>query len=281
MSLPTDSNTMPHRKPRMLRVLVEFDGWGLSNNEIKGDGHTTELTLTGCSVQSDQHVSPGMHLTLRIYLPDHAVPVTVTLARVRSAQDSVFGVEFVHLPHDDQQRLKHVIETTYEDEARSIPPAPLRPHTGRYTILIVDDDPDMLLLCATMLGSDEFNVLQASGSTEALEICLTHAGEIHLALVDVMLPPEVAQLMKERTKWPRVHGHKLVRTLLARRKGLRAVMMSASSKGKLMRNGIDLVGLKEVPFLSKPFSREKLLSTIRQQLESHTPHRSEIDDCGK
>jgi len=272
VSLPSDSNTMPPRTPRMLlRVLVEFEGWGLSNTEIKGDGHTTDLTVTGCSVESDQRVSPGMSLTLRIHLPDHAEPVTVTLARVRGAQDSVFDVEFVVLPDNDQRRLTHVIEAPPEDEAMSIAPAPLSPPKGPYTILIVDDAPDMRLLCATMLASDGFHVLQAAGSTEALEICSTYVGKIHLALVDVMLPPDVPQLMTERTSWPRVHGDKLVRNLLAKRQGLRAVMMSAYSKGKLMHNGIDLVGLKAVPFLSKPFNRETLLSTIRQQVENPTP----------
>lgn len=153
----------------------------------------------------------------------------------------MFGVEFVLLSHNDQRRLKPVIEATQEDEAMSIPPAPLSAQKGPYAILIVDDDPDMRLLCATMLASDGFNVLQAAGSTEAMEICLRHIGEIHLALVDVMLPPQVPRLMTERTSRPRVHGHKLMRNLLAKRKGLRAVMMSAHSKGRLMNNGINLV----------------------------------------
>ena len=272
MSLPADSHTVQPGTPYpLLRVLVEFEGWGLSNSAIKGDGRTTDLTVTGCRIESSQCVAPGMHLTLRLHLPDHAEPVTVTLARVRSSQDSVFEVEFVHLPDDDQRRLKQVLEAPHEYEALAIPPATLSPQKGPYTILVVDDDPDMLRLCATTLASDEFKVLQASGSTEALDLCLTHVGEIHLALVDVMLSPHVPQLMVERTSWPRVHGNKLVRNLLAKRKGLRVVLMSAHSKAKLMHNGIDLVGLKEVPFLSKPFSPEKLLSTIRQQMESQTP----------
>ncbi|MEP6958515.1 MAG: PilZ domain-containing protein [Nitrospirota bacterium] len=272
MSLPPDSHTVqPGTARPLFRVLVEFEGWGLSNSAIKGNGQTSDLTVTGCRIESSQCVSPGMHLTLRLHLPDHAGPVTVTLARVRSSQDSVFEVEFVHLPEDDQRRLKQVVEAPHEYEALSIPPAPLSPQRGPYTILVVDDAPDMRLLCATILASEGFNVLQASGSTEAREICLTHVGEIHLALVDVMLPPHDAQLMKERTSWPRVHGHMLVRNLLAKRKGLRVVLMSAYSKAKLMHNGIDLVGLKELTFLSKPFSRETLMSTIRQQMESQTP----------
>ena len=270
MPLPLDSHPIQAGTPRLLRVPVEFEGWGLSNSAIKGSGQTTELTVAGCHIESSQCVSPGMHLTLRLHLPDHAGPVTVTLARVRSPQESVFEVEFVHLPEDDQRRLKQVLEALHEYEALAIPPAPLIPHKGPYTILVVDDDPDMLCLCATTLASAGHNVLQASGSTEALEICSRHVREIHLALVDVMLAPCDLQMMKERTSWPRVHGHQLVRNLLAKRKGFRVVLMSAHSKARLSHNGIDLVGLKKVLFLSKPFSRETLLSIIRQQLESQT-----------
>lgn len=271
MSLPIDSHTEQPGTPCPLRrVLLEFEGWGLSNSAIKGNGQTTDLLVTGCRIESNQCVSPGMLLTLRLHLPDHAGPMTVTLARVRSSRDSVFEVEFVHLPEDDQRRLTQVLEAPHEYEALAIPPAPLSPQKGPYTILVVDDAPDMLRLCATTLASDGFNVLQASGSTEALDICLTHVGEIHLALVDVMLPPHDPQLMKAYSR-PRVHGPQLVRNLLAKRKGLRVVLMSAHSKARLRHNGIDLVGLTKAPFLSKPFSRETLLSTIRQQVESQTP----------
>jgi hypothetical protein len=155
VSLPTDSHTVQPATPRPLRrVLVEFEGWGLSNSAIKADGQTTDLTVTGCRIESSQCVSPGMHLTLRLHLPDHAGPVTVTLARVRSSQNSVFEVEFVHLPDDDQRRLKQVLEAPHEYEALSRPAAPLSPQKGPYTILVVDDAPDTRLLCATILASD-------------------------------------------------------------------------------------------------------------------------------
>ena len=144
----------------------------------------------------------------------------------------VFGIEFVLLPYNDQRNLKPVIGATQKDEAMSISTPSLNPQTGPYTMLIVDDDPDMRALCATTLVSAGFNVLQAEGSTATMEICVRHLGEIHLALVDVMLPPQDPQWMTERTSWPRVHGHKLIMNLLAKRKGLRAVMMSAHSQGK-------------------------------------------------
>lgn len=258
-------NNQPRASRLLLPVRVEFEG-GLTDNEIKGEGRSTDLSSNGCSIESEQRISPQMFLTLRIHLPNCPKAVTVTIARVRWAEESVFGVEFIQLPHNDQLQLKHLTKETHEGEAMSIPQVHLRPKEGPYTILVVDDDSDMLRLCAKTLARDGFNVLQALGSVEAMEICSTYVGEIHIALVDVMLDPPALQLRKEKAHCHRVHGHTLVQGLTAKREGLQAVMMSANSLVSLTKNGIDLEG---VPFLSKPFSREKMIATILKQLEGH------------
>ena len=260
-----ESHNIQSRKTRvLLRVRVEFEG-GASGHEVNGEGHSTDLNVTGCSVESTLGLSPGIYLTLRIYLPDSAQPVNVTLARVRWTNDTSFGVEFIQLPHNDQLRLTELTLDTLEDEATSRPQAPLNPQAGRYTILLVDDDPAMLHLCNTLLARDGFNVLQASGSTEAMAICAKHVGDIHVALVDVLLQPPAFRLKTEKGDSSQVNGHTLVKSLTAKRKGLRTIMMSTNSKASLANNGIDL---SEVPFLLKPFSHEKMMTVIRQQLES-------------
>jgi DNA-binding response OmpR family regulator len=129
---------------------------------------------------------------------------------------------------------------------------------------VVDDDADVLHLCVQTLTRQGFTVLEAPGSAEAMQICSTHIGMIHLALVDAMLDPAVFQLRSEKRSNIRVPGHILARGLIEKRKALRVIMMSASSKADLKKNGIE-VG--DIPFLKKPFSREKLLATIRQELE--------------
>lgn len=264
MSMNTPPKKKQSRKSRaLLRVRIEFEG-SLSDDQIQGEGHSTDIHVSGCSVESDQRVSPGIYLTLRVHLPGVAGPVTVTLARVRWAHGSEFGVEFIQLSHQDQLRLSHVTKTTQEDEAVSIPEAPISPQKGPHTILVVDDDLEMLHLCARMLARHEFNVLQASGSKEAMQICSTHVGDIHLVLVDVMLDPPTFELRTEKRPYLRVHGHTLVNGLLEKREGLSVVMMSANSKATLQENGI---GLRDVPFLQKPFNREELIATICRQLE--------------
>ncbi|MEO5955899.1 MAG: PilZ domain-containing protein [Nitrospiraceae bacterium] len=250
----------------LLRVRVGFEGEA-SGHEVNGEGYSTDLNVTGCSVESSHGLSPGIYLSLRIYLPDSARPVNVTLARVRWINDASFGVEFIQLPHNDQLRLNELTLDALEGEATSVPQPPLSPQTGRYTILLVDDDPAMLHLCRTLLARDGFNVIQASGSTEAMAICAQHVGDIHVALVDVLLQPPAFRLKPEKGDSPRVNGHTLVKGLTAKLKGLRTIMMSTSSKAALANNGIDL---SDVPFLLKPFSHEKMMTLIRQQLENRT-----------
>lgn len=263
-----DSPNIQSRKARvLLRVRVEFEG-GASGHEVNGEGHSTDLNVTGCSVESTHGFSSGVYLTLRIYLPDSAQPVKVTLARVRWTNDTLFGVEFIQLPHNDQLRLNELTLDTLSDQATSRPPAPLNPQSGRYTILLVDDDPAMLHLCSTLLTRDGFKVLQASGSMEAMAISAEHVGDIHLALIDVLLQPPAFRLQTETGAFSRVNGHTLSKNLMATRKRLCAIMMSTNSKASLANNGIDL---SDVPFLLKPFSHEKMMTVIRQQLESRTP----------
>lgn len=258
----------PHKKQcrksrALMRVRVEFES-GLSTEHIQGEGRSADINMSGCSVESDQCISKGIYLTLRIHLPGLAAPVNVTLARVRWVHGSEFGVEFIQLRPQDQLRLSQLTKTAHAHEFVSIPETPVSPPHGSHTILVVDDDPDILHLCALKLKRYGFNVLQASGSTEALQICSTHVGDIHLALVDLMLAPPVFQLRTEKLPYLRIHGHTLVNGLLETRKGLRAVLMSSHSKTTLEKNGI-MIGV--LPFLQKPLFVETLLATIRQHVE--------------
>ena len=214
MAMFADPKNAKSRKARiLLRVRVEFEG-GLTGHEIAGEGHSADLNVTGCSVESDHNLSPGMYLTLRIHLSDGALPVTVTLARVRWTQDSLFGVEFIQLPHRDQLRLTQMTQETHGDETLSIPHIPLTPPAGSCTILVVDDDPDMLDLCAKMLERDGYTILTAVGSTEAMAVCETHVGDIHIALVDVLLQPPAFRIKTGKLHSVRVHGHTLALGLI-------------------------------------------------------------------
>jgi two-component system cell cycle sensor histidine kinase/response regulator CckA len=130
-------------------------------------------------------------------------------------------------------------------------------------VLIVDDDPDMLRLCSSVLEGAGFKVLQASGSSEALKICSERYGPIALVIVDLFLPPPGLQLTSANNPFPRTHGHELVRKIITMKPQARALLISAYSDEELKQYGIHKLAL---PFLRKPFTRQELLNRVHEAL---------------
>jgi CheY-like chemotaxis protein len=68
---------------------------------------------------------------------------------------------------------------------------------GPETILLVEDEPQVRELFKRILESCGYRVLDAADGERALSICRLHEGEIHLAVVDVVMPemggPELVQ----------------------------------------------------------------------------------------
>ena len=62
-------------------------------------------------------------------------------------------------------------------------------HSTTVHHLLVDDDVEMLTLCAGKLEAHGFSVLKAIGSAEADRLCAEHPAKIDLILIDVMLYP--------------------------------------------------------------------------------------------
>jgi CheY-like chemotaxis protein len=99
-----------------------------------------------------------------------------------------------------------------------------------------------------LLQEQGYVVLSAFDGQEALEISRKHPGKIDLLITDVDMP--------------RLNGIKLCMQLLEERPGIKAIVMSGTDKGEIVRRNID------IPFLSKPFKSEALLANIREMLES-------------
>lgn len=131
------------------------------------------------------------------------------------------------------------------------------------TILVVDDDPSMMLICAKTLRAEGFIVLEAEGSSEALEILATHPKPIDLLLIDLMLPPPGFQLTSTSNLYPHVHGHEVIQRTLAMKKTFRVILMSSLSEQdrKVYRIVTD-----RVPFLQKPFSVETMMQLVKAAL---------------
>jgi two-component system cell cycle sensor histidine kinase/response regulator CckA len=117
---------------------------------------------------------------------------------------------------------------------------------GSETILLVDDQPQLLAMMRTFLEKMGYTVLAANSPGEALRIAGEFAGEIHLLLTDVMMPE--------------TNGLDLARQLQAARSGLKVLYIS----GYTEQNLEDLSGSEgESAFLEKPFALEDLALKVR------------------
>ncbi len=118
------------------------------------------------------------------------------------------------------------------------------------TILVVEDQPEVLSLLADALQMLGYRVLTAAHPDEGLAIGDEHAEQIDLVLTDVVMPdlggPELVARLQE--KWPEI----------------RAVYMSGYAEGDKMR--VEMQDPK-TSFLQKPFSADSLVPMVREVLD--------------
>ena len=149
----------------------------------------------------------------------------------------------------------------------SLPDAPPSSGEGKI-VLSVDDDADVNEICRGFLEKAGFSVLTATGSSEALKICKTHPGPIHLLITDLVMPPPGFSLASSDNEFPHVHGHELAVRALRMRKDLRVVVMSGNVDTDLASYGIRKGSL---PFLVKPFDYESLMNIVNQTIQAVPP----------
>ena len=85
-----------------------------SGDHIVGEGIVIDLSKRGCKatvVISSQSVRPGTYLKLRLYPPDQAAPIDVDWAEVRWAKGQEFGLEFLMMGWEEQERLRRFVST--------------------------------------------------------------------------------------------------------------------------------------------------------------------------
>jgi hypothetical protein len=69
-----------------------------------GEGRLMDLSLTGCSVETDRTVLQDSYIRLNMIVPGHG-SLSVDLARVRWVRKTSFGVEFIRLPAIAKEQL--------------------------------------------------------------------------------------------------------------------------------------------------------------------------------
>jgi CheY-like chemotaxis protein len=119
------------------------------------------------------------------------------------------------------------------------------------TILLVDDEPQVVTLVREMLTREGYNVLGALGGTEALEVAKQKDAAIDLLLTDIVMPE--------------LNGRELADKLKPLRPGLKVLYMSGFMKETILKYyGVSITG---IPFLQKPFTRETLARKVREVLD--------------
>ena len=69
----------------------------------------TDLSLGGCKVDSEASVYVGMYLALQVSLPGHDSPLKLDQAVVRWAKEHEFGLEFISIRPEEEERLRDVV----------------------------------------------------------------------------------------------------------------------------------------------------------------------------
>jgi len=185
----------------------------------KGVGGGTGLGLSTCYgiiKQSGGHIGvysePGRGTTFKVYLPQVEHEAKVSIQR--------------------QQSL-------------DLPP-------GTETILLVDDDPALRMMAATLLRRLGYTVLAAADGIEALRLQQqSNTGHVDLLFTDVVMP--------------NMSGKELADRVVALSPRTRTLFTSAYTENAIVHQGVlD----KDVALLQKPFTPSALAHKLREVLDA-------------
>lgn len=124
-------------------------------------------------------------------------------------------------------------------------------HPATETVLLVEDEEIVRSLVLEVLKSEGYTVVTAASGSEALDVCSTHKGPIHLLITDVVMPG--------------MSGKQLVTQLVGKCRDVKVLYMSGYTDDAIVNHGVLDAG---VAFLQKPFTPGVVLSKVREVLNS-------------
>ena len=132
------------------------------------------------------------------------------------------------------------------------------------TVLIVDDEPDVLRLVQTVLARDGYKVVTASNGERALEKARKGGVTPDLLVTDVVMPG--------------LSGPMIAEQLVHEFPGLKVLFISAFEDRQVVQRYVRDAGYELV---SKPFQIEELSTKVRRLLESAAAQNGSIDGLSK
>lgn len=121
------------------------------------------------------------------------------------------------------------------------------------TILIVDDEPDIVNLTEKFLNLGDFNTITCNNGKEALKIVDERYNDISLILLDIMMPGKSGYTVLEEIKTNEKYNHIIV------------VLFTVKSFNEDVQKGKKLGA---DAYITKPFSGKELLKRIKEILEN-------------
>jgi two-component system cell cycle sensor histidine kinase/response regulator CckA len=132
--------------------------------------------------------------------------------------------------------------------------AVVRDVTGQDTILLVEDEEAVRSFAGRALRMRGYNVLEADGGEEALEIVQNQTQPIHLLITDVVMP--------------NMDGPTLVRAVRRLRPDMKIMFMSGYAEEAFRRNEEKA---EDLHYLPKPFGFKQLAAKVKEVLSGTPP----------
>ena len=117
-------------------------------------------------------------------------------------------------------------------------------------VLLVEDDPPLLLLSERILRALNYTVLSADTPSKALDLAKEHSSKIHLLVSDVIMPE--------------MNGRELEQQIQFICPDIKSLFMSGYTANVIAHHGVLDKGLH---FIQKPFSKSDLAIIIRKLLD--------------
>jgi PAS domain S-box-containing protein len=124
------------------------------------------------------------------------------------------------------------------------------PRRGHETILLVEDEAQILQLGRRILEKHGYTVLVALTPGEALKVVRQHMGAIHLLVTDVVMPG--------------LNGRELRERVAELKPGLSCLFISGYTADVIAHQGVIQEGIE---FLQKPFTMAALTQKVREVLD--------------
>lgn len=133
------------------------------------------------------------------------------------------------------------------------------PPTHAKTILLVDDDSDILDSMRTILENKGYRILVARDGNAGLTVAERDSPD--LIVLDMMMPKKSGFLVLEKLK--------------SRPGGLIPTIMITGNEGSRHRAYAEMLGVRD--YIRKPFALEKLVKSVEKVLEGEVKSNDEDD----